>query len=267
MILTIDVTLDYAAPDGADVLLAVEVAREAAGQRVLSETLDLHGAAAREVLGATGFGHRRWVRAEGALRVDYAARVEVDRPVPDLSALGGDPPRDLDGTATEMLMASRYCPADRFGAFVQAEFPGLGGGALVAAIRAWVHDHLTYTPGSSTGATTALETFVERRGICRDYAHLVVTLARAGGVPARMASVYAPHVEPPDFHAVAEVWLDEAWHLVDATGMAGADEIALVGVGRDAADLAFLTSYGGLEFRTQEVRVAVEGNDGGGSGG
>ena len=68
-----------------------------------------------------------------------------------------------------------------------------------------------------------METFVERRGICRDYAHLMITLARASGMPARMVSVYAPDVEPPDFHAVAEVFVGGEWRLIDATGMAEPD--------------------------------------------
>ncbi|MEM7644642.1 MAG: transglutaminase domain-containing protein, partial [Pseudomonadota bacterium] len=90
---------------------------------------------------------------------------------------------------------------------------------------------------------------------CRDYAHVMITLARAGGVPARMASVYAPDVDPPDFHAVAEVWLDGAWHLVDATGMATPSSMALIGVGRDAADVSFLMTMGMAELVSQEVRV------------
>lgn len=256
MLLEIDVSLDYVLSAPADVLLAIEVA-EAAGQTIESADLDLGGADARTLPGAAGFGTRRWLHAEDALRATYQARVRVDRPVPDLSELAGVPPRDLDGPSSDMLMASRYCPSDRFEAFVAAEFPGLAGGPLVAAIRDWTHDHLTYTSGASNAATTALETFVERRGICRDYAHVVIAMARAGGVPARMAAVYAPHVDPPDFHAVAEVWLDGAWHLVDATGMAGADEIALIGVGRDAAEVAFLTAYGMLELRDQTVAVTV----------
>ncbi|WP_342454627.1 transglutaminase-like domain-containing protein [Sphingomonas sp. H160509] len=55
--------------------------------------------------------------------------------------------------------------------------------------------------------TTALDTFASRSGVCRDYSHLLVSLARAGGIPARCVSAYAPGVDPPDFHAVAELWL------------------------------------------------------------
>ena len=84
----------------------------------------------------------------------------------------------------------------------------------------------------------------------------MICLARASQVPARMVSVYAPSVEPPDFHAVAEVWLDGAWRLVDATGMAEAPEMARIGVGRDAADIAFMMVFGPSTLKEQVVKVS-----------
>jgi transglutaminase-like putative cysteine protease len=85
----------------------------------------------------------------------------------------------------------------------------------------------------------------------------MITLARAADIPARIASVYAPGVSPPDFHAVAEVFLGGAWHLVDPTGMASARDIAIIGIGRDIGDVAFLTAFGGLEMRGQSVSVRI----------
>jgi transglutaminase-like putative cysteine protease len=118
-----------------------------------------------------------------------------------------------------------------------------------------VQDNLSYESSGSTGRTGALETFAERRGVCRDYAHLLVALARAGEIPARCVSAYAPGVDPPDFHAVAELWLDGGWHLLDATGMARADEIVRVAVGRDATDIAFMTIFGTATLCEQRVTV------------
>ena len=130
-------------------------------------------------------------------------------------------------------------------------------------MRDWVADKFAYTPGVSDATTTALDSFVMRRGICRDYAHVMVALARASTIPARFVSCYAPGVEPPDFHAVAEVFLADpetpgggAWYLVDATGMADPGEIAKIGVGRDAADVSFLTSFGMVEFVDKTVSGA-----------
>ncbi|RYD48080.1 MAG: transglutaminase family protein, partial [Sphingomonadales bacterium] len=109
--------------------------------------------------------------------------------------------------------------------------------------------------GVSNAETTAVDTFVRRQGICRDYAHVLITLVRASGIPARIASVYALGVDPPDFHAVAEVFLGGEWHLVDATGMAEEAAMAKIGIGRDAADVAFLTAYGDAELVSQSVVV------------
>jgi transglutaminase-like putative cysteine protease len=201
-------------------------------------------------------GERIWLRVgAGALRVDYRAVVEVDRPVADLSALPPTEPHRLPGEVIDYLMPSRFCPSDLFGTFVQTEFGGLHGGACVAAMRHWIADNFAYTPGASNASTSAADSFLIRQGVCRDYAHVLVSMARAAAIPARYASVYAPDVDPPDFHAVAEVYLAGAWHLVDATGMARPDEIARIGVGRDAADSSFLSSFGIAQLVNQQVRV------------
>ena len=96
-------------------------------------------------------------------------------------------------------------------------------------MRDWIGDQFHLRARARTTPTTALDSFVERRGICRDYAHVLISFARASTIPARYVSCYAPGVDPPDFHAVAEVFLADPtiarrrrWHLVDATGMADA---------------------------------------------
>jgi len=128
-------------------------------------------------------------------------------------------------------------------------------------MRDWIADNFSYEQVSTT-STTALDSFVERRGICRDYAHVLVTLARASAIPARYVSCYAPGVDPPDFHAAAEVFLADptvpgggAWHIVDATGMADPAETVKIGVGRDAADVSFMTVFGDAKFEDKEVSV------------
>ena len=124
-------------------------------------------------------------------------------------------------------------------------------------MRDWIESHMRYVPGASTSQTTALDTFVHREGICRDYAHLLIGFARAAGFPARIASVYALGVKPQDFHAVAEVFLGGEWHLVDATGMANEGAMAKIGIGRDSADVSFLTAFGPMIMNAQSVRVQL----------
>lgn len=255
MRLHIEVELDYTVAEPADVLLQVEAAMMP-GQVIEAAKLIVEAAAPiRAVPGEDGVGQRCWIHAEGRLRAHYAATVVVTRPPATLGGLGATALRDLPGALTGYILPSRYCQADRFEGFVKRRFAGLSGGVLAAALVEWVGGALTYDGSDSTGDTTALDTFAMRAGICRDYAHLLVALARAGGIPARCVSAYAPGVDPPDFHAVAELWLDGGWHLADATGMARADELAVVSVGRDATDIAFMTVWGRATLETQTVRV------------
>jgi len=258
--LDIDVHLVYRLQAPTDLLMQIEVA-DLADQRVIDadlRTSDVDHFA--RVAAKDGMGDRIWMRAAGEFRCDYVSRVEVDRPALDVSALSAVPPHLLPGDAVPYLMPSRFCPSDQFQTFVVAEFGELAGGARVVAMRDWINRAFAYVPGASNAQTTALETFVQRQGICRDFAHVMVTLARASTIPARFVSVYAPGVTPQDFHAVAEIYLDGTWHLVDATGMAPADTIARIGVGSDAGDVAFLTGFGKMDVVEQTVSSTVVGD-------
>ena len=256
MRLLIEADLDYWLPEAADVLLQVEAAL-LPDQRIEAERLTVTSAQPlAAVAGDDGIGQRCWVRAEGQLIASYRATVAVEREVVAIGALPPTPPRALPAETVPYLLPSRYCQSDRLEGFVRAEFGALQGGALAAAMADWVKANLRYRAATSSGETTALDTFGRRAGVCRDYAHLLVALARAGEIPARCVSAYAPGVDPPDFHAVAELWLDGAWHLVDATGMARPEEIARVVVGRDATDIAFMTVFGTATLQQQRVSVS-----------
>lgn len=149
------------------------------------------------------------------------------------------PPHLLPAETVQYLMSSRYCPADEFQSFVEAEFSteNCTGGRRIAAIHDWIARNFRYESGSSGSRTTALESFVERRRVCRDHAHVLITLASASTIPARYVSGYGPKVAPQDFHAVGEVFLADpggqsgSWHLVDAIGMVSAADFARIGVG------------------------------------
>ncbi|MEG3174623.1 transglutaminase family protein [Sphingomonas sp. RB3P16] len=255
MRLAIDVTLAYTIDGAADVLLLVEAAKGPDQRLELQDLRVYSNDPIRAVPGEDGIGQRCWARATGPFRADYRAIVEVVRTPIAFASLGDTPIRLMPPETIPYLLPSRYCESDRLEGFVQQEFPGLTAGPLAAALSDWVAGHLTYACGTSTGTTTAMMTFAERRGVCRDYAHLLVALARAGGIPARCVSAYAPGVDPPDFHAVAEVWIGGAWHLIDATRMASCADLVRVAVGRDATDIAFMTVFGTATFNQQTVSV------------
>ena len=258
MRLKIDVQLDYSFPQPADVLLAVEAA-QLHDQRLISDLLTVDGAGPlTPIAGEEGIGQRTWLRAEGALRAVYTATVELTRPTVDLAPLGIVAKSGLPALVVPYLWPSRYCEADKFEAFEQRQFGGQSGGAKILAMADWIRREMDYVPGSSDGETTAADAFVQRQGVCRDYAHLMAALARAAGIPARVVSGYALALDPPDFHAVVEVWLEGGWHLVDATGMVPTENIVRICVGRDATDIAFMTIFGSAEMVAQSVTVTQD---------
>lgn len=256
MKIAIETRLEYAVPGPVDVLLQIEAAM-IPEQTVLRAHIDLpefeHFA---RVPGQSDIGDRIWLRLSQPLKVRYQGEVEINRLIAEVDTLPRTPPHMLPGETVDYLMASRYCSADKFLDFVNSEFAGTEGGARVAAMRDWIAETLSYEPGSSDAMTTATDTFHSRKGVCRDYTHLMIALTRASAIPARFASVYGLGVDPQDFHAVAEVFLDGAWHMVDATRMARPESIAKIGVGRDAADVSFLTSFGAVELQEQSVEVS-----------
>lgn len=258
MRIAIDVHLDYAFARPADVLLQIEAAAMS-DQRIEVESLIvLSDNPITAIPGEEGIGQRCWARADGRLVADYHAIVALDRPRPVIAQLGETPVRALPSDVVRYLLASRYCEAERFEHFVTRTFAGLTGGALAAAIAEWVHREIDYGY-VGRGGSGALDTFADRRGVCRDFAHLFVALARAAEIPARCVSAYAPGVTPSDFHAVAEVWLEGGWHLVDPTGMGSAADLVRVAVGRDATDIAFMTIFGTADLLAQRVSVRALG--------
>lgn len=262
MSIAIETRFDFHLAETTDVLLQFEAAIIPEQRLLSTDTWLTKSDHFARVPAQDAIGERMWIRARGRIEVSYTAEVEVDRLTADVAALHRVEPHDLPGETVQYLFDSRYCPADRFHSFVEAEFGGCHGGERIAAMREWIRHNFAYEPGSSTATTTALDSFVERRGICRDYAHVMITMARASAIPARYVCCYGPEVEPQDFHAVAEVFLEDrttpgggAWHIVDATGMVSASEAVKIGVGRDAADVSFLTSFGMADFGGKTVIV------------
>lgn len=255
MDIRIRVELDYALEQTTDILLQIEAAR-LDGQVISEPSLELTGnTSLHRVDGEDNIGERIWLRCEDRLTASYSARAAIGRPMIDCTELAAMPLHELPSETVKYLMGSRYCDVAKFQSFVAQEFGDPTGGAKIIAMRDWIEDRLSYVPGSSNAGTTAVDTFVARQGICRDYAHVLIAMARAAAIPARMVSVYALGVDPQDFHAVAEVYLDGSWHLVDPTGMAKDGAIAKIGVGRDAADISFLTAYGRATMNNQSVNV------------
>jgi transglutaminase-like putative cysteine protease len=203
----------------------------------------------------------------GLLQIDYHARLELNPAAVPLH-LDEAPVTAVPDDVLRYLMPSRYCESDVMSRAAQQLFGQLPPGiARVRAIENWIHESIAYLPGFSNSTTTAQEVFVQRAGVCRDFAHLGITLCRALNIPARLVVGYVHFNEPPeDFHAVFEAWLDGRWVLFDATRMAPTERMVRVGTGRDAKDVAFATIFGSV-FMTRKELTVIEGDAAPGSEG
>jgi transglutaminase-like putative cysteine protease len=192
----------------------------------------------------------------GPLKISYRASVQRTHVIvpPDLREV---PVNEVPDEVLHYMMPTRYCESDLMSRCAQQLFgdlpPGIG---RVQAIVDWIHESIAYEPGSSVSTTTAREVFVERAGVCRDFAHLGITFCRALNIPARLVVGYVWFDEPPqDFHAVFEAWLGGQWVLFDATRMAPVDRLVRVGTGRDAKDVAFCTIFGNVRMTDKRLVI------------
>ena len=149
------------------------------------------------------------------------------------------------------LLGSRYCETDRLMDVAWAEFAEIPTArGRVEAIVAFVHNHISFGYEHARSDKTAWNAYQERQGVCRDFAHLAITLCRCLNIPARYCTGYLGDIgvpidpAPMDFSAWFEVYLDHKWWAFDARNNMPRIGRILMATGRDAADVAFLTSFG-----------------------
>ena len=242
----IDCTLAYRVDGPSDFLLQIH-ALHGMDQQVLSETLRITPEMPVHVYADPNVAHRfmRLHVEAGEFELHYQARVHRALPVIDtaapLMAIA-----DLPDNVLHNLMPTRYCESDHLGRAAQKLFGAAGSGyERVQAVSDWIHDNVEYLLGSSQATTTAMNVFVQRAGVCRDFAHLGITFCRALNIPARLVVGYARFDDPPpDFHAVFEAYVGGRWMLFDPTRMSPVDDLIRIATGRDAKDVAFATIFG-----------------------
>jgi transglutaminase-like putative cysteine protease len=158
---------------------------------------------------------------------------------------------ELPHDALVFLLASRYCETDRLMQDAWARFGKTPlGWPRVQAICDFVHSHVRFGYQHARATKTATEVAVERRGVCRDFAHLAITLCRCMNIPARYCTGYLgdigvpPEPEPMDFSAWFEVYLGGRWYSFDARHNTPRIGRIVMARGRDAADVAISTTFG-----------------------
>lgn len=187
----------------------------------------------------------------GNLTVSYQATVDVAHVFAEPDQIAEVPVQHLPPEVMVYLYPSRYCQSDRLIKLAIKEFGQIPQGyARVQAIRDWVSNRVTFASNTTNSNTSAVDTLIEEVGVCRDFAHLMIALCRALSIPARFATgtdYGAPAVlGPPDFHAYVEVYLQGGWYIFDPSGTVVPMGLIRFGTGRDAADVAFATIFGGV---------------------
>jgi transglutaminase-like putative cysteine protease len=203
-----------------------------------------------------GNPQRHIIAAAGSFSYEFTATVEA-APNADVAPQAIEhPPQEIPAEVMLYTLPSRFCQSDLLGAMAHREFGRLRpGGERVRAIADWVRRDVEHRPGSSDATTSAFDTANDRAGVCRDFAHLVIAFCRGLGIPARYVSAYALGLEPPDFHAYAQVYLSGLWYNVDATYDGVRPALIPIAVGRDAADVPMTTFNGPNTLREQSVEV------------
>lgn len=201
------------------------------------------------------FGNRcaRIHAPAGYLHITHEARYQdtylpEPQPTPDTRQ---NEVRQLPADVLPFLLGSRYCEVDRLGSIAWDLFGHLPtGGERALAINQWVFRNIAFGYRLTRPNKTALDTFFEANGVCRDMMHLAITFCRALNIPARYASGYLadiaadPDPTPMDFSAFYEVYLDDRWWPMDARHGKPRVGRVLMSRGRDAADCALITSFG-----------------------
>lgn len=222
---------------------------------VLHEELTVVGAGAPRVVVAPNGSRSHVIEGDvGVVSVNYTAAAA---PV-----AGTEPVDAFDDDVLVARRQSRYCPSDQMADFALRELGEfLGAADLAEHVASWVFERTAYDLFVSGPSDSAIDTLLAGRGACRDFAHLTIAMCRALFVPARLAAVYAPGLDPMDFHAVVEVWRDERWDVLDPTRLAPRSSLVRIATGRDAADTAFAaTITGDVGLLSSQVFAVVDGD-------
>jgi transglutaminase-like putative cysteine protease len=214
--------------------------------------LDLYGNPCLRVVLPAGASTFRYE----ALAQVADATEEFDEDAPEII------PELLPDDVLLYTLPSRYCLPDMLADESWSRFGAVAPGyRRVQAITQHVHDHLTFSYGSSSALSTAYDVNASGFGVCRDFTHLAISFCRALNIPARYVFGYLPDLDvepseaPMDFAAWMEVWLGDRWWTFDPRNNRRLKGRVVVGRGRDASDVAMATTFGGPRLDSMVVHA------------
>lgn len=226
------------------------------------------GVSTRDFRDTFGNTCTRLLLPQGITTFDYSVRAQVPDATEDVDTGACEiKPEQLPDEVLQYTIASRFAQPDVLGAHAWRLFGNHPRGyQRVQAMCTYVHEYLAYTVGSTNALSTSVDAWTTGQGVCRDYAHLLIAFCRALNIPARYVFGYLPDMDAPinpspmDFHAWTQVWLGDRWWDFDARHDSTRKGRVIVGRGRDAADVALVTTYGApwlqlMAVTAQEVLV------------
>ena len=196
--------------------------------------------------------NRRAVLGRGAASISYDSEVDVpSAPDPCDPHAGQQPVEELPDEVLHYLLASRYAESDALSGTAWELFGGTEPGwPRAQAICTWVNQNLRFEYGASDWLTSAKDVLAAGKGVCRDFAHLFIAFCRGMAIPARYVFGYLPDMDveplkvPMDFYGWAEAYLGGRWWVFDPRNDARRVGRVWVGRGRDASDVAMVTTWG-----------------------
>lgn len=201
---------------------------------------------------------QRLIAPPGQLSISTTANVKTAEVVSENPGGPFVEIQNLPATVLNYLLPSRYCESDRFNTMAASITAGcIPGFDQVATIEAWLRENIEYVPGSSSYPISAVEVNQQQHGVCRDLAHLGITLCRSISIPARMVVGYLNNLYPMDMHAWFEAYIDGKWYTFDATQKGTKGGYVAVGYGKDSSDVALYNQFGPASFPLEQV-VNVE---------
>ena len=260
---TLRCDLEYAILAETHFCFNLQASRGCPGQRVIEESLEVTPGIQVQQFEDPNNGNR-FFRCDAlpgtTLKIRYDARVELARRKPS-GKLPEDRINALPNEVLHCLLPTRYCQSDVMARAANHLFGQVPPGReRVEHICEWIRQNIAYQVGVSTPVTSAQDVYLQRAGVCRDFAHLAITFCRALNIPARLVVGYVRFEEPPqDFHAVFEAWLNGRWVMFDPTALAPVEAVVRVGTGRDAKDTAFATMFGAVTMTHMHIQVHPDG--------
>ncbi len=246
-------------------LVAMLRPRSGAAQWIIKDSYELHPwVPTTEYVDSYGNLCQRLVVPRGEMHMAVEVVMEVEEQIAVAPDAPVTPIEQLPDDALLYLLQSRYCPSDKMAERaheIVGDAPA--GYAQVEKIRSWINQNLEYKSGVSEATTDAMDTLNHGAGVCRDFSHVGIALCRSLQMPARIVVGYLHKLDPMDLHAWFEAFVGGRWYTFDATQEQPVGGRIVLAYGRDAADVAFISDYGGTPLKIDEmiVEVSAPGDD------